>query len=142
MTEDANRNAPVPPGFGEGKPWVLRVVEYETVEGRFVVLAQNGMPVADRLHGFYQAELQTYGDLIAAGVKLSNFAILDEAAGRIVAASRLDPTDGPDEIAWLSCMFQEIGLGSIVFELPEGIDLSAVRGGRLGVVVGKEVPRE
>ena len=35
-------------------------------------------------------------------------------------------------------MFAEIGLGNLAFEMPEGVDLSAVRGGRLGVVVGKE----
>jgi hypothetical protein len=134
---EANRVAPTPPCFGEGKPWKFRTVEWLTGpkgEGSATVMIPNGMEVADHMRAFYWKERETFGDMIVeaakVGATLSVFAIRDPDTMKLVGASCLQPDDGAHEIAWLSCMFGEMGLGSIAFELPPNIDLTAIRGGR------------
>jgi hypothetical protein len=52
--EERNRLAPVPPGFGAGKCWRLRIVEWEIADGKEVsVMIPNGMAVNKTLHSHY-----------------------------------------------------------------------------------------
>jgi hypothetical protein len=130
--EETNRNAPIPPAFGEGKPWLLRSVAYETKDGSIEALIPSGFRVQKRMHAFYWAEVATYTDLLAAakavGFIISTYALLDSNdKTKLIGIGQLDPDDGAHEMAFLACMFLESINCSIGFELPEGFDASTVR---------------
>jgi hypothetical protein len=130
--QERNRRAPVPPGFGMGKRWRRRHVEFCLRGGkRRVATIPNGAQVNPLLRAYYWTQRELYQDMLEAtkeaGVKMHEFVIIEE--GRIIGAGCIDPTDGANDIAWLACMFAEMNDWTIAFFFPENfnVDLSHIK---------------
>jgi hypothetical protein len=132
--KEANRGADVPPRFGFNKSWRVRVVEWKLTDGKEVsAMIPRGMAVHENLHAYYWKERESYQGMIAAAKKSSVtfgcFLLVTMDTQTIAGMGCIDPTDGPDDIAWLSCMFDEMSNWQMAFTLPDDcdIDLSSVK---------------
>src|ERR1019366_3600924 len=129
--ERANRAAPVPPGYKDGR---VRTIEWEARGKTLQTVIERGRPVHTQLHAVYWAELETYRDMLAqaekVGMTLSTFVLMESRT--VIGSGSLDLGDGAEEIAWLSCFFVEMSNNrmSMRFALPSdcAIDFSSVTG--------------
>ncbi len=112
----------MPPGFGAGADWRVRVVEWTANGQHCSCMIGNGMPVNASLHAYYWAELKSYRALMAQA-QLSTFMLLKMNSNERVGYGCIHPTDGPEEIAWLSCMFGEVDDMHMAFHIPNDIPI-------------------
>ena len=97
---------------------VARIVQWTDVEGRaFELVVPDGMQVAANLKAFFLANREAYVGLLAAGVALSEFVVVN-LDGAIVARGCAAPGDDANDLAWLSCMFMEHLQGRLGWVMP------------------------
>jgi hypothetical protein len=107
-----------PPGFGDGQAWQKRVVEWyernpKGPQHSSVVIAK-GTPVTETFNAAYWQARQTAADLLEHFGELGfdspyQFVLVTED-GSLVGTGGFDASDGADEMAWITCMFLELGL--------------------------------
>ena len=82
------------------------------------------MRVNEQLHSFYWREREIYSAMIAAlgeiQARLTQF-FLVRRDSTVAGGGILNRGDGPDDIAWLSCMFAEMLNCSLAFPVPAGV---------------------
>jgi hypothetical protein len=124
----------VPPGFGEGKSWRLRRLEWfardpKNPDGKplgAMAMVKQGMPVHEKLHAAYWEARDTSAKAIAAyraaGIDPPYFYGLFDRSCVISGCGEFEADDTPDDMAWMSCMFLEMSLRMAfpMTENPEG----------------------
>jgi hypothetical protein len=115
MTTVIHDERRAPPGFGDGKPWRIRVVEWERFdddEKSGTMFIPRGMSVNPAMHEHYfgvEAHVRRVLEAhAAAGVAKPNVLVLLGPSRTVVGSSPLLDDDGPAEIAFLSCAFVEL----------------------------------
>lgn len=142
-----NSAVEVPPGFGQGKAWGIRIVKWTFKDSanseprERTALIPNGTRVNEQLHSFYWKERETYSAMIAALAAIqarpAQF-FLVRRNGTVAGGGFLNSGDGPDDIAWLSCMFAEMLNCNLAFPIPERIhseDIMNIKGAEVCEVV-------
>jgi hypothetical protein len=131
MSNDGNAPEQIPPSFGEGKPWFLRDVSWierspdSTKPRCYNAMICGGTKVSEQLHAAYwDARVQSVNAIAAcraAGVTgPAQYALLDRH-NRIMGWGFFDPSDGPDEMAWLTCLFLEMRRWKSALVIPKGV---------------------
>jgi hypothetical protein len=112
---------PLPPGFGEGKPWRLRIMEWYSRNPKnpnadpvhMTAMLFNGMPVHEELRAAYWEARDNSAKALEAyrkaGVAPPYRYFLFDAGDALVGCGSFDANDCADDMAWISCMFLEMG---------------------------------
>ena len=107
-----------PPGFGDGHAWQKRNIEWYERNPKGLqhssVLVAKGTPVTEQFHAAYWQARQAAADLLerfgGLGFNPPYQFVLATEDGSLVGTGGFDASDGADEIAWITCMFLELGL--------------------------------
>jgi hypothetical protein len=118
-----------PPCFGEGRSWRVRQIEWFTPDPndptadhpRSVAIAFKGTQVHEKLHAAYWEARDVSLRAIAAygnvGITPPYSYFLFDKNDVIVGYGEFDLHDDADDMAWISCLFLEMGLRA-AFPMP------------------------
>jgi hypothetical protein len=133
ITMDKNVDVRTPPGFGDTKPWILREVAWK--EGSryggetrdYSAMIPGGMQVAEQFHqAYWDARTQAEMAMTACrtmSIKGPSQYVLVDINGHLRGWGSFNVSDGPDEIAWLSCWFLELRGWKCAFVVPKEVKI-------------------
>jgi hypothetical protein len=122
----------MPPCFGDGKSWRMRPIEWFTPDPndptadhrRSVAMVFKGMQVHEKLHTAYwearDVSLKAVAAYGTAGLTPPYSYFLFDRSDEIVGYGEFDLHDDADDMAWISCLFLEMGLRA-AFPMPADV---------------------
>lgn len=125
----SSENPSTPPCFGEGKPWRVRSFEWYSRDpkdpnGDFLsamAMLLRDMPVHEKLHGVYwetrEISVKAIKAYRKAGIPPPYPYFLFDKSNQIFGYGAFDAQDTADDMAWIACMFMEMGLKT-AFPMP------------------------
>jgi hypothetical protein len=137
-----------PPSFGQGRSWRLRCFEWYSRDPKdpngellnSTVMLPKGMPVHEKLHAAYWEARDVAAKAVEiyrkTGVSSPYPYFLFNKNNEMVGYGAFDEHDDADDMAWISCMFLEMGLKTA---FPMSPDVTADERGAPINAVGEQI---